>query len=208
MANVHERFAQHGRSLRRDAHVDRSTCGRRSRRSGSHGPEPSTRPEPRDVRDEARRRTTRSATSRRRRSRRAEHRRTRHGNRFVIQKHAAERAGLHYDLRLERDGTLVSWAVRRGLPTVPGEKHFAAQDRGPPARVPRLRGVDPEGRVRRRRDAHLRPRDLRSARMGGRQDDDPAPRRARARRVPPRPDEAGLADLPVEAVADRSRRRR
>ena len=50
-----------------------------------------------------------------------------HGNRFVIQKHAAERAGLHYDLRLERDGTLVSWAVRRGLPLTAGEKHFAAR---------------------------------------------------------------------------------
>jgi bifunctional non-homologous end joining protein LigD len=50
-----------------------------------------------------------------------------HGNRFVIQKHAAERAGLHYDLRLERDGTLVSWAVRKGLPTVPGERRFAAR---------------------------------------------------------------------------------
>lgn len=49
------------------------------------------------------------------------------GNRFVIQKHAAERAGLHYDLRLERDGTLVSWAVRKGLPTVPGERRFAAR---------------------------------------------------------------------------------
>ncbi len=49
------------------------------------------------------------------------------GNRFVIQKHAAERAGLHYDLRLERNGTLVSWAVRRGLPIVAGEKHFAAK---------------------------------------------------------------------------------
>jgi DNA ligase D-like protein (predicted ligase)/DNA ligase D-like protein (predicted 3'-phosphoesterase) len=49
------------------------------------------------------------------------------GNRFVIQKHAADRAGLHYDLRLERGGTLVSWAVRKGLPTVPGEKHFAAK---------------------------------------------------------------------------------
>jgi bifunctional non-homologous end joining protein LigD len=50
-----------------------------------------------------------------------------HGNRFVIQKHAAERAGLHYDLRLERDGTLVSWAVRRGLPMTAGEKHYAAR---------------------------------------------------------------------------------
>ncbi|MEX2540071.1 MAG: non-homologous end-joining DNA ligase [Actinomycetota bacterium] len=52
---------------------------------------------------------------------------TQPGNRFVIQKHAAQRAGLHYDLRLERNGTLVSWAVRRGLPIIAGEKHFAAK---------------------------------------------------------------------------------
>lgn len=49
------------------------------------------------------------------------------GNRFVIQKHAAQRAGLHYDLRLERGGTLLSWAVPKGLPTTPGERRFAAR---------------------------------------------------------------------------------
>jgi bifunctional non-homologous end joining protein LigD len=65
-----------------------------------------------------------------------------HGNRFVIQKHAAERAGLHYDLRLERDGTLVSWAVRRGLPTVPGEKRFAARTEDHP-----LEYLDFEARI-------------------------------------------------------------
>jgi DNA ligase D-like protein (predicted ligase)/DNA ligase D-like protein (predicted polymerase)/DNA ligase D-like protein (predicted 3'-phosphoesterase) len=65
-----------------------------------------------------------------------------HGNRFVIQKHAADRAGLHYDLRLERDGTLVSWAVRRGLPTVPGEKHFAAKTEDHP-----LEYLDFEARI-------------------------------------------------------------
>lgn len=47
------------------------------------------------------------------------------GNRFVIQKHAARR--LHYDLRLERDGVLWSWAVPRGLPTVPGERRLAVR---------------------------------------------------------------------------------
>jgi DNA ligase D-like protein (predicted 3'-phosphoesterase) len=34
------------------------------------------------------------------------------GNQFVIQKHAARR--LHYDLRLELDGVMKSWAVTRG----------------------------------------------------------------------------------------------
>ncbi len=46
-------------------------------------------------------------------------------DRFVIQKHAARR--LHYDLRLERDGVLASWAVPRGLPTVPGERRLAVR---------------------------------------------------------------------------------
>ena len=49
------------------------------------------------------------------------------GNRFVIQKHAAARAGLHYDLRLERDGVLLSWSVPRGLPTAPGDRRLAVQ---------------------------------------------------------------------------------
>jgi bifunctional non-homologous end joining protein LigD len=43
--------------------------------------------------------------------------------RFVIHEHHASR--LHWDLRLERDGALASWAVPKGLPEAPGENHLA-----------------------------------------------------------------------------------
>jgi bifunctional non-homologous end joining protein LigD len=65
------------------------------------------------------------------------------GNSFVIQKHRATR--LHYDLRLERDGVLVSWAVPKGLPTQRGVRHLAIQTEDHPLEYATFEGNIPKG---------------------------------------------------------------
>lgn len=66
-----------------------------------------------------------------------------YGRSFVIHEHHA--SSLHWDLRLEHDGVLMSWAIPKGIPTSGAKDRLAVRTEDHPLEYGRFEGVIPKG---------------------------------------------------------------
>ena len=81
--------------------------------------------------------------SARRRSRPRRRRPASAAQRYVVQEHHAR--AMHWDLRLEHEGTLASWAVPKGIPADPKRNHLAVRTEDRPLEYLDFHGDIPEG---------------------------------------------------------------
>ncbi len=106
--------------------------------------------------------------------------------RFVVQEHHAR--NLHWDLRLERDGVLVSWALPKGIPTNPKRNHLAVHVEDHPLDYIDFAGEIPAGEYGAGKVEDLGLGHVRDAQVPRRRGDGHLPRRAPGGQVRPVPD--------------------